>query len=156
MKKLKKIWHENSVLVVLFLIIITCFVAISVVVITYFVGVGDSDTKKHGDRIVEKDKHPFDENMKNEIVNKIKENEKVIDVNIDLPVLTIFVGIKYDSKVSLEDAKSTTLDVLEYFSDDLKGYYDISFNIYADSTEKTEGYNIWGSHNVSGTGGIVW
>jgi len=56
----------------------------------------------------------------------------------------------------LEDAKSTTLDVLEYFSDDLKGYYDISFNIYADSTEKTEGYNIWGSHNVSGTGGIVW
>lgn len=156
MKKLKKIWHENSVLVVLFLIIITCFVAISVVVVTYFVGVGDSDDKKHGDRIVDKDKHPFDDSIKNEIIDKIKENEKVLDVNIDLHVLTIFVTIKYDAKVSLEEAKSLALDSLDYFSDDLKGYYDISFNIHADATEKTEGYNIWGSHNVSGTGGIVW
>ena len=48
MKKLKKVWQENSVLFVLLFILVACLVAISVVVITYFVG---DSSSKYGDRL---------------------------------------------------------------------------------------------------------
>jgi len=45
---------------------------------------------------------------------------------------------------------------LEYFKEDILGFYDIEFLIEAESTKEEEGFQIMGSHNVNGTGGIVW
>lgn len=153
MKKLKKIWQENSVLLVLFVILIACLIAISVVVVKYFVG--DSSTK-FGERLEGLDKHPFGESEQNEIKEKIKEDKLVLDVSMRISGKTIYVTINFDSSATLVEAQSKVLASLEYFSEDTLSFYDIQYMIKADSTDKTDGFQIMGSHNISGTGGIVW
>lgn len=153
MKKLKKIWQENSVLLVLFIILIACLIAISVVVVKYFVG---SSSSKYGERLDGIEKYPFEEKEQNELKDKIKEDELVIDVKTRVSGKTIYVTINFDSKVTLVEAQSKALASLEYFTEDILSFYDIQYMIKADSTEKTDGFQIMGSHNISGTGGIVW
>jgi len=153
MKKLKKIWQENSVILVLFIILIACLVAISVVVVKYFIGDSSSNY-----RLEDVDKHPFTEEAQNEIITKIKDDKLVLDAKIIVSNKSprIDVKINFDSSVTLVEAQSKALSSLEYFSEDVLGYYDIQFMIEADATDKTDGFHIMGSHNVSGTGGIVW
>ena len=146
MKKLKKIWQENSVLLVLFLILIACLVAMSIVVVTYFVGDGSS---KYGDRLEDASKYPFQE-------DKQKEEELIEKASIRTSGKRIIVTIKFVPKTTLVEAQSKALASVEYFSEEILGFYDIEYMIKADSTEESEGFQIIGSHNVSGTGGIVW
>lgn len=153
MKKLKKIWQENSVLLVLFIILIACLIAISVVVVKYFVG--DSNSK-YGERLDNIEKYPFGEKEQNELKDKIKEEKLVLDVKTRVSGKTIYVTIDFDSSITLVEAQSKALASLEYFTEDTLSFYDIQYMIKADSTDKTDGFQIMGSHNISGTGGIVW
>ena len=153
MKRLKKFWQENSVLLVLFLILIACLVAIGIVVITYFVG---DSSSKYGDRLEGIENYPFAEKEKSALKDQILEEESVVDATVNTSGKRIIVTIKYNEDTSLVDAQSKTLAVLDYLSEDILSFYDVEFNIEADSSEKTEGFKISGSHNVPGTGGIVW
>lgn len=153
MKKLKKIWQENSVLFVLLLILIACVVAMSVVVIKYFVG---DSSSKYGDRLEHIEEHPFTDEIKNEIIAKIKEDELVNSANLRASGKTIYVTITFDSKVTLVEAQSKALASVDFFSENVLEFYDLEYMIKADSTENSEGFQIMGSHNVGGTGGIVW
>lgn len=153
MKKLKKIWQENSVLFVLLLILIACVIAMGVVVIKYFVG---DSSSKYGDRLDKIEEHPFTEETKNEIISKVMEDDLIQSVSLRTSGKTIYVTIMFDSKVSLVEAQSKALASIDNFSEDTLSFYDLEFMIKADSTESTEGFQIMGSHNVSGTGGIVW
>lgn len=153
MKKLKKIWRENSVLFVLFLILIACLVAISVVVVKYFVG---DSSSKYGDRLENIEKYPFGKQEQDELVNKIKEDELVENVSVRTSGKTIYVTIQFATQVTLVEAQSKALASLEKFSEDILSFYDIQYMIKADSTDNTDGYQIMGSHNISGSGGIVW
>ena len=69
---------------------------------------------------------------------------------------TIYVTIEFDSNITLVEAQSKALGSLEYFSEDTLSFYDIQYMIKADPTDKTDGFQIMGSRNISGTGGIVW
>lgn len=153
MKKLKKIWQENSVLFVLLLILIACVVAMSVVVIKYFVG---DSSSKYGDRLENIEEHPFTDEIKNEIIAKIKEDELVSNASLRSSGKTIYVAITFDSKVTLVEAQSKALASVDFFSENILEFYDLEYMINADSTENSEGFQIMGSHNVGGTGGIVW
>ncbi len=153
MKKLKKIWQENSVLLVLFLILIICLIAITLVVVTYFVG--DSKSK-YGDRLENIESHPFNEENENEIISKIEEDDLIKEASIRVSGKIIYISIIFEEKTTLVEAKSKALESLDYFDEDTISFYDLEYMIKADSTEDTEGFQIMGSHNVSGTGSIVW
>lgn len=153
MKKIKKIWQENSVLLVLFVILIACLIAISVVVVKYFVG---DSSSKYGERLDDVDKHPFSLDEQNEIKQKITDDKLVSEVKMRVSGKTIYVTINFESSVTLVEAQSKALASLEYFNEDILCFYDIQYMIKADSTDKTDGFQIMGSHNISGTGGIVW
>ncbi len=153
MKKLKKFWQENSVLLVLFLILVACLIAITIVVFTYFVG--DSNSK-YGDRLEGIEDHVFDKKMQDDIENKIKEDTAITDVNIEVSGKGIYITMNFDPKTTLVEAQSKALASLETIDADIQSFYDIQFLIQAEATDETEGFKLMGSHNVAGTGGIVW
>lgn len=153
MKKIKKFWQENSVLLVLLLILIACIIAISIVVITYFVG-GSND--KYGDRLEGIESHPFSSKEEKEIIAKIEEDDKISQAKIELKGKRIIINITFIDKTTLVEAESKSLATLDYFSEDTLNFYDLEYNIKASATDDTEGFTITGSHNVSGSGGIVW
>lgn len=153
MKKLKKIWRENSVLLVLFIILIACLIAISVVVVKYFVGASSS---KYGERLEGIDKIPYTEKDQKDLATKLEEDELINDVSVRTSGKIIYVTIKFSEKTTLVEAQSKALASLDNFSEEVLNFYDIQYMIQADSTEDTEGFQIMGSRNISGTGGIVW
>ena len=154
MKKLKKFWLENSVILVLLVILIACLISISVVVLTYFVG---DSSSKYGERLEGIENHPFTKDLKNEIISKLEEDELIENVSIRTSnTKTIYLTLEFVAKTSLVEAQSKSLAALEYFTEDILSFYDIEFLIKADSTEDTDGFQIIGSRNVNGTGGIVW
>ena len=153
MKKIKKIWQENSVLIVLGIILIACLVAISVVVVTYFVG---DSSSKYGDRLEEIEDYPFDSDMQDEIIAQIKENEIVEDVTMRVSGKIIYVNITFVPATTLVEGQSVALASLDFFSEDTLSFYDLEYMIEAEVTDDAEGFQLIGAKNVSGTGGIVW
>ncbi len=153
MKKIKKIWQENSVLFVLLFIIIACLIAISIVVVTYFVG---DSSSKYGDRLEEIENYPFDSDAQQEIMDQIKESDLVLEVGMRVSGKVIYITIDFVPATTLVEAQSIALASLDYFSEETLSFYDLEFMIQADATEETEGFRIIGARNVSGTGGIVW
>ena len=153
MKKLKKVWQENSVLFVLLFILIACLIAISVVVVTYFVG---DSSSKYGDRLDGIEDYPFDTDMQNEIISKLEENEIVEDVTMRVSGKIIYITIIFAPEITLVEGQSIALASLDYFSEETLSFYDLEYMIEAEATEETEGFKIIGAKNVTGTGGIVW
>ncbi len=153
MKRLKKFWQNNSVLLVLLLILVACLIAISIVVFTYFVG---DSSSKYGDRLDGIEDHPFGDAENKELVDIIKQDETVIETTIRSSGKIIYITIKYAPKTSLVEAKSKALATLDNIDSNILEFYDIQYLIEAEPTEDTEGFKLMGSHNVAGTGGIVW
>lgn len=153
MKKLKKIWQENNVLFVLLFILIACLIAISVVVITYFVG---DSSSKYGDRLEGIEDYPFDEDMQKDIIAQIKENEIVEDVTMRVSGKIIYITITFVPATTLVEGQSIAMASLEYFSEETLSFYDLEYMIKSEGTEDADGFTLLGAKNVSGTGGIVW
>ncbi len=157
MKKLKKLWQENTILFILGIVLIACVIAITVVVLIYFVGDADS---KFGDRRDGIEEHLYTDEAKESFIAKFKEavgEDKIVDMNIQVSeTMTVYISIEFVNSVSLTDARSKCLASLENFEENILNFYDIEFFIKAQSDEETEGYEDSGSHNVNGTGGIVW
>lgn len=152
MKKIKKIWKENRVLFVLFIILIVCFVAICSVALSYFVG---SDKSEYGDRL--NDYVEVSDEVKNGYIDTLKEDELVEEVTFRLSVRTIYITIKFNSNASLVEAQSKALASVDNIGEEVLAYYDINFIIKQDKTEEdpTKGFTLMGSHNISGEG-VVW
>ncbi len=153
MKKIKKIWQENSVLFVLFFILIACLIAISIVVFTYFVG---DSSSKYGDRLENIEDYPFNDDDQKDIIAKIEENEIVLESTIRVSGKVIYVNILFAPATTLVEAQSIALASLDYFTEETLSFYDLEFMISANDAEDAEGFKIIGARNVSGTGGIVW
>ena len=152
MKKLKKIWNENRILFVLFLILIVCFIAICLVVFSYFMGTNKS---VYGNRLDGEVKIP--DTQEKEYVDALKSDEMVSDVTWRKGVRTIYITIKFNEKASLVEAESKAVASLEKIEEKVIKYYDVNFIIMQDKVtgDETKGFTIMGSSNVSGTG-VVW
>ena len=152
MKKLKKIWNENRILFVLFLILIVCFIAICLVVFSYFMGTNKS---VYGNRLKGEVKIP--EKQEKEYKEKLEADDMVEEVTWRKGVRTIYITIKFNETASLVEAESKAVASLENIEDKILKYYDINFIIIQDkvSSDETKGFTLMGSSNVNGTG-VVW
>lgn len=150
MKKIKEIWCNNRVLFVLFIILIVCFAAIVTVALTYFVG---TEKSPYGNRLDNKVDLPKD--FEKNIVNTLKEDESIKNVDVRLAVRTIYISIEYETNVSLEDAKSSATKSIELIDDNILEYYDLNYILSKDDAEGNNSFTIMGARNSYGTG-LVW
>ena len=152
MKRLKKMWNENRILFVLFLILIVCFIAICLVVFSYFIG---SNKSVYGNRLNGEVK--ISDKQEKDYIDALKSGDMVSDVTWRKGVRTIFITIKFNDKASLVEAESKAVASLEKIEEKILKYYDINFIIMQDkvSGDETKGFTIMGSSNVNGSG-VVW
>ncbi len=152
MKRLKKMWNENRILFVLFLILIVCFIAICLVVFSYFIG---SNKSVYGNRLNGEVK--ISDKQEKDYIDALKSDDMVSDVTWRKGVRTIFITIKFNDKASLVEAESKAVASLEKIEEKVLKYYDINFIIMQDkvSGDETKGFTIMGSSNVNGSG-VVW
>ncbi|MCR5788098.1 MAG: hypothetical protein K6G37_03335 [Bacilli bacterium] len=142
---MKKLWRDNKILVILGGILVLCFIAILVIVLTYFVGTRKS---VYGDRFTNMKTHIKDKEQ-DAYVKALEENPNVQKVRFRVSNKTLYISVTFKADVPLDDAKKITEDSLALFSDKIKETYDINFTInIGDLT-------LMGARNSSGNG-LFW
>ena len=152
MKKIKKLWMENRVLFVLFLIIIICAFIILGVLFKYFFGATKSS---YGDRLKGIETVEVTDTMKNDFLTSIKGNELVNDAKIDVRGKIVYIYLTFIETASLEEAQSRAIESLQFFEQNYLDFYDFHFTLKSNATETSEGFLIMGAKNVNGSG-LVW
>lgn len=152
MKKLKELWGNNKVLIVLGIILIICLIAIITVTFSFFLG---GNKGVYGDRLNGIDKHPVTNNIKSEYKTSLESEKSVTKVSIDTKGKIIYIIINFASDTSLEDAKNLAASSLEKLNEDILSFYDIDFTLKCEKSENSEGFTILGAKNVAGSG-LIW
>lgn len=152
MKKLKELWGNNKVLIVLGIILIICLIAIITVTFSFFLG---GNKGVYGDRLNGIDKHPVTNNIKSEYKTILESEKSVTKVSIDTKGKIIYIIINFASDTSLEDAKNLAASSIEKLNEDILSFYDIDFTLKCEKSENSEGFTILGAKNVAGSG-LIW
>lgn len=152
MNKIKELWKKNKILWVLLSILFICFVAIVIVVITFFFGGSKS---VYGSRLDGIDNHPITESFKSEYEAGLEDDELISEVSIKTKGKIVYVAISFIDDTTLVEAQSKATASLEKFSEDILEYYDIQFTLKSGATENSEGFTLMGARNASGSG-VVW
>ena len=152
MKKLKELWGNNKVLIVLGIILIICLIAIITVTFSFFLG---GNKGVYGDRLNGIDKHPVTNNIKSEYKTSLESEKSVTKVSIDTKGKIIYIIINFESDTSLEDAKNLAASSIEKLNEDILSFYDIDFTLKCEKSENSEGFTILGAKNVAGSG-LIW
>lgn len=152
MKKIKKLWMENRVLFVLFLIVIICAFVILGVLFKYFFGATKSN---YGDRLEGISEVEITDTMKNDFLSSVKNNEVISDATIDVRGKIVYIHLNFTEGASLVEAQSKALESLQLFEQNYLDFYDFHFTLKSNATETSEGFLIMGAKNVNGSG-LVW
>ena len=150
---MKKIYQENRVAFLLIAILLVSVVLIVVFSLKYFY-FGNGATV-YGDRLEGIEAYEITEDKQNEVIAKIKEDEKVKDCTIYVQGWNVYINITFDVGVTLTDAESKALTTLDEFSSEQNEKYDFQFILSEPSTEDNTGFNIGGAKNTGGTN-LVW
>ena len=148
MDKVKKIYRENRVFVILMLVVVICIICIGFSLFKLFFGSGEDKYKGRLDGI--KAVELNDEKLRT-IDVKIEEDEAVTVADLNLSGKVVYISIVFTDKVTLEDAKTKSAKVLEEFSEEMVAFYDFNFTIKQLETEITEGFLVMGAKNANGT-----
>lgn len=146
MKKIKNLWINNKFVIIICVILIICLGAICYVAATYFFGGSDS---VYGDRLDDIDDYPFSDSDMEEVISLIEESEEVSSASIRLSGKIIYVSVIYNEEIALEETKVLAATSLEYFDEDLLGYYDLNYTLSSDN------FTLMGYKNSASTS-IVW
>lgn len=152
MKKLKKMWEENRVMLVLGIIICICVLAIGIVTIRYFLGTGKS---AYGDRLEGISEVPLDNSFLEEVKTKVQEEASILSVNLVVKGRIVYVDLQVEPSITITEAESKAFLVLECFEDKYLNFYDFQFILKQDASENSSGFIIMGARNVNGNG-LVW
>lgn len=152
MKKLKNLWVENRVLLVLFIIVVICFFVIVGVCISYFFG---SSKSSYGDRLDGIKEVEISKEMKNNFVDAMEADELISDVTFKTQGKIVYITLTFKDEVTLVEAQSKALASLANFEEKYQNYYDFHYTLKGNKTDTSEGFLVMGAKNVNGTG-LVW
>ncbi len=152
MKKFKEFYKRNRVYSILMIVSLVCIVSILVGVIVYFIGQTTKD--KYGNRLDGIESVQINDTKKNEVANKIKENELVDNVDIDIKGKLIYVNItlKTGKHTDSEAICQTSLDT---FTEDEKKFYDIQYIVSNKDKNIEENFPVMG-YIKAGNSVIKW
>ncbi len=151
MNKLKKLWNENRIMLVLGIIVFLCFLVIAYIMFQYFFGV---TTSNYGDRLESIQEVVYDEMAKSSLESSYQD-EHLVDFSVDVRGKIIYVRVKYDATVALSDAQKKSVEAYQTIDEKYRNLYDYNVTISQDATEASTGYCLMGAKNVS-RASFVW
>lgn len=125
-KKFKEFYKRNRVYSILMIVSIICIVSILVGVIFYFLGQTTKD--KYGNRLEGRESVMLKDDDIKKVEDSITTNDLVNKVELDIKGKLIYVNIILNSGKH-SDAEAIAQSSLELFSEDVRNYFDIEFNV---------------------------
>lgn len=145
-----KFIKNNKIIVALLLIAVIMFSTILILIFSNL----SSGNDEYGNRLDNIENYPITEEMITNIKNELTGLDKVISISYNLEGRLANFIIKVEDDLAVSEAKNYADKVIEHFSEDLKGYYDIQVLIDSNNDE-SEIYPIVGyKHKTSDS--LVW
>lgn len=132
MKKLKKFYKNNRIYCILMSISLFCLAIIVMLFGIYFINQTNNDI--YGNRLNGIESMEISDSKKDEIVNVIKESDKVDRASINIKGKIIYVNV-YLIDGNRDLANSIAVKVLNVLDDDMKDFYDINFAFNKDDDD---------------------
>ena len=132
MKKLKKFYKNNRIYCILMGISLFCLALIAMLFVFYFVNQTKNDT--YGNRLNGIESMEISDNEKDEIVNAIKESDKVDKATVNSKGKIIYFNV-YLLVGNRDLANSIAVKVLNTLNEEKKDFYDINFSFNKDDDE---------------------
>ncbi len=150
MNKIKKIWTENKILLVLAIILIICLVIFISVSVTYFYG---SSSDKYGNRLDVIKDVPLNDQLFKDIKDELSKDQAVLKTEIETKGKIVYTTITFVEGTKVDDAKKVAEIVPTLYNEDELAVYDLQFTI---KSEGENAFTLMGARNSNGSGVIVW
>lgn len=137
MKKFIKRHRYTCILLLIFILLVALGLKAKNILIP------DEGKATYGERLKNIEKHPIGKEVYQKVEEEYAKNKNVKKVAYHLQGKTLNYFITVDDKVSVKDAKAIGEKLLEYFSDDIKGYYSIQVYLIKED-EKLNNFPIIG------------
>jgi hypothetical protein len=124
MSKFKKFYNNNRIYCTLMIISVFCLLLIAGAFVYYFIEQTKNDV--YGNRLNGISSVEIKDSHKKDIISKVKENDKVDSLTIDVKGKIIYFIINLKDG-SVEDAEGIAIKSLEYLTNDEKEFYDINY-----------------------------
>ena len=148
MKKFIKRHRYTCILLLIFILLVILGLKAKTILVP------DEGKATYGERLKNIEKHPIGKDVYDKIEEEYSKNANVKKVKHDLKGKTLNYYITVDDKVSIKDAKAIGEKLLEYFSDDIKGYYSIQVYVSKED-EKLNNFPIIGMKHPDSKG-LSW
>ena len=129
MKKFIKKHRYTCILVLIFILIVILGIKAKDMLVP------DEGKATYGDRLKDIGKHKISDDDYKKIDDELSKNDSVVKVTHHLQGKTINYFITFSDKVSVKDAKAIGDKLLDYFSEDVKGYYSIQVYLIKNNKE---------------------
>ena len=137
MKKFIKRHRYTCILLLIFILLVALGLKAKNILIP------DEGKATYGERLKDIEKHAISKDVYQKVEEEYAKNKNVKKVTYHLQGKTLNYFITVDDKVSVKDAKAIGEKLLEYFSDDIKGYYSIQVYLIKED-EKLNNFPIIG------------
>lgn len=141
LSKVRKFLRKNKRLLKVGIIFILLLVLVVALYKVLFYSSAESSI--YGERLRDIKESEFKKEEKEEIIEKSSEINGISTVKISVKGRLIKLIINYEENVSIDDIKNSMNSMLGYFSETVKGYYDITFYAKQNKEDK-ESYPIIG------------
>ncbi len=149
--KIKKFIKNNKKEVKIGIIILVIIIVMLVLYKSLFYS--DSEKAVYGVRLRDIKEHEFTNKEKKDVISKSSDIEGIKNVKVEVKGRLIKLFITFDEGVSQDDIKNKFNEMLAFVSDDVKGYYDVTFYAIQTINGKTKypviGYKQKGKDAVS-------
>lgn len=150
---MKEFLKKNKYILLIALAFLILFIIMLIAVKDLFFSTGKD---KYGDRLEGIEEHEITDDRQYDVINSLKENEKVKDVTIDIKGKIIHIMIDMKNETSLDDAKKIASLALEKFKEEELSFYDVQFYLTQKENESEESnYPVMGSKSALNDG-ISW
>lgn len=138
----------------------TLFIVLAVIIVLLIAGIvlfiklsPDSSKDAYGNRLVDIEKYPIDQERVQAMITEFQELEGIQSVNYTVNGRRINIIMKLSPEVSKDTAIAYANKTLEYFTDEIKSYYDMQ--VFLTTEEESEIYPMIGyKHKTSST--YIW
>ena len=150
MNKIKKVWVENRVLLVLGVILLICLIVIGIVALKSFYNGSDN---VYGNRLDITETIPLPDSTLSSVKSSLNDNEKVSKIDIIKKGKIVYITVTFVDDTKLDDAKLVAESAVELFSEEVLSAYDLEFIIKSGGTDA---FTLTGARNSNGSETVVW
>lgn len=152
-KKKRKFKQDNIMLIILVLILFSCFAVFGVLFYKYFyAGAGDS---KYGNRLDGIENYKLSETLNDDISELYTKESSINKVSTKVEGKIIYITIDFKESIKTDKAQTLAVKALDKIGKENLTFYEIQFVLTYSGEAENKNFPIFGSKNANSLK-VVW